>query len=245
MRDLFDDSYLRENISEVKGTCGSLQGWVYVLQPASATPLAAAANSSSSSAGGLPMEWLARTCQGSPLLANVPANGVLVFVVRGEGVTADEAEAGREGDDKTLCATGNAISMSMLKKQTRDRKPAKDGALNAARAPVVYRASVSPLVVLGAGAAAGYVLPAAYTWNLLLGNLSRTIQARRRLTERNVSLVLDQSIPEVLGHNAQGLKRSKSFHEDLSNTSRGVQLHLPQVMFLRRSQVIYPQKYTL
>jgi hypothetical protein len=187
------------------------------------------------------MEWLARTCQGSPLLANVPANGVLVFVVRGQGVTADEAAAGREGEDETGCATGNVISLSIFKKETRGRQPAKDGALNAAREPVVYRASVSPLVVLGAGAAAGYVLPAAYTWNLLLGNLSRTIQARRRLTERNVSLVLDQSIPEVLGHNAQGLKRSKSFHEDLSNTSRGVQLHLPQVMFLRRSQVTNPK----
>ncbi len=56
-----------------------------------------------------------------------------------------------------------------------------------------------------------------------------------------MSLVLDQSIPEVLGHHAQGLKRSKSFHEDLPSTSRGVQLHLPQVMFLRRSHSDKPK----
>ena len=248
MRDLFDDSYLRENVSEIKGTCGSLQGWVHVLPPASSSssPASAAASSSSSSAGGIPMELLARTCRGSPLLANVPVDGALVFVVHSEGATAAQAGARREGQRKTDGATENVISISIFKKETRGRlgqlgHPPKEGASTADIEPVTCRATVSPIVVLGAGVAAGYVLPAAYTWNLLWGNLSRTMKARQRLTERNVSLVLDQSIPEVLGHNAQGLKRSKSFHEDLPSTSRGVQLHLPQVMFLRRSHSDKPK----
>ena len=264
MRSLYTS---RENVSKASGVCGSVQGVVRIV----AAPDARAprhTHTRRASRGGactIPTELLARTCPGSGLGGDIPAKAkhAAVFVIHGQNPDAVVAGGGQgsaarkhghvEADG---AAAGSLVSFSMVKSSLSGAVSQQDGPSGSSKnksggpeavgsaegePPVVCKATVSPLVVVGSGAAAGVMLPAAYVWSLASEKLSRTLQERRRVADRNVNLVLDQSITEIQRQSPNGLSRSRSFDNLLQSLARGPQYQLPKVHMLRRSQSDKPK----
>ena len=257
MRNLYTS---RKNVSKVSGTCGSLLGVVHLIPKSSqhAYSQTSAPGNGGDGADAIPLDLLARTCPGSTLDADTAANRAAIFVIHGQNAISGDCAGGGQGAPKAQRheeADGSdpsgVLSFSVLKRtlsgaqgpQTvasgiaseQGRTDGQEGKL-----PVVLKATICPLLVLSSGAAAGAMLPAAYVWNLASEKLSRTLKERRRVAERNVNLVLDQSIPEIQRQAPKGLSRSKSV-DNLHSQSRGPQYHLPKVHLLRRSQSDKPK----
>lgn len=249
----------RENVSKANGKCGSVLGVVNVIPELRQGSRWSAPGDPGGFVDSIPLDLLSRTCPGSSLDADTPANRSAIFVIHGQGAKVGEDESCRS---RASAANGQAeadgsdlssvLSFSLLKSTlsgmqgpqgvasggSTERTASGDQEVDP---PLVLKAAVCPLLVLGAESAAGAMLPAAYVWTLASEKLGRTLKERSRVADRNVNLVLDQSIPEIHRQAPYGLSRSKSFDNNLHSQSRGPQFYLPKVHLLRRSQSDKPK----
>jgi hypothetical protein len=248
-------TFQRQNVSELSGTCRSLQGFVstflHDVRSAAAVQEGGKTRSFPRDCG-ISEELLARSREKSLLLSAIPANGSVVLLLHGEVASCSAGGAGGFGNVGANGAATergskakNAVSFSMTRSSAFDLDGGDWGVASPMRgqhvenvvprgAPVVCTATISPMNIVNAASAATSVLPAVHVWLSSWSKLSHTCREKQWVTERNVSLVLDQPIPALLRSNDtfRGLSRSKSFDLDIRQFSRGAQYHLPKGVFL-------------
>ena len=215
LRHLFAHDPQRENVSEMCLTCRSVQGCAYTLATAATKASSASGEGQNKSGqrawGGIPRELLARTCQGSPLLNLARVNGDVIFALYiGEGSGAGEEAAGAEERNAVTCTTLKREILAMEGVEEVEKRK-KENAM-----PMMCTATMNTVKVLNAASAPKFVLPAAHVWQCICENISHTIAKRRWILQRNMSLLLDQPLPEIPGqHRSVGLSRSQSVNRGL------------------------------